>query len=807
MIISEVKLNPFGGLNKTDVQLRKGLNVILGPNEAGKSTIFNAIQKALFIPVNLTKREFEREIARYLPIGGGDTIKVELVLQANSDNYILKRSWGATKNAEFNLPDGTLITEESQIRQKLENLLHAKEGTVKSVLMSYQTGLSKTLEELKKNHPETLQSFGDVLRKSILETDGVSVERFKDRINTIYEDYFKHWDRDKNYPEKGKGIENPYKKDLGFILKTFYEKEKLNAALQKACIFEDNMDQFNQQILEATQQITALELYINKYKKTVQDARERRVLDSQLEAKSSRIIIIKEASRDWPVLESKISDINKKLPELEQKEKAVTDEKKEADQIADNKDLRDRYKRLQQKKEKIVIAIEELKKVKKITRKELETMQEKKSNIDTFKTSLSSGKLAANFLAQKDYDLLVQKDFDKEFQQKIERGQPFNLQAGGRIIFKHSDWSMEISSGEGNVEKIIQNLKNTQDEMEALLTQYKVENIEKAKQINQIYEEKEGAVKSLKQQFEDELGDDNFDELKSKISELGEEKATRPVEDIVKDLANNQNRIKQLKEDLSDYENEIEEFKDEYESQDKLILQLAEMVREEKELQEKIKNLVLLPEEAGDVESFIKEYEDKQAEFEQQKQNKQSLMLDRANLEKDTPEFSVEEIENLYKEANEMFDQVSRKGEAVARIRDLTLKLLEKLDSQTYEGIEKDLEKFTALLTNDKYSRIKMDESLPNGYIREDGNVLTYDLLSTGTKDVLALALRLSMAKYFLKDADGFLIMDDPLVDLDPERQKRAAEVISSFAKEKQILIFTCHPLHAEVLGGYLINI
>ena len=29
MIISEVKLNPFGGLNKTDVQLRKGLNVIL----------------------------------------------------------------------------------------------------------------------------------------------------------------------------------------------------------------------------------------------------------------------------------------------------------------------------------------------------------------------------------------------------------------------------------------------------------------------------------------------------------------------------------------------------------------------------------------------------------------------------------------------------------------------------------------------------------------------------------------------------------------------------------------------------------
>ena len=807
MIISEVKLNPFGGLNKKDVQLRKGLNVILGPNEAGKSTIFYAIQKALFIPVNLTKREFEREIARYLPIGGGDTIKVELVLQANSDSYILKRSWGATKNAELNLPDGTLMTEESQITLKLESLLHAKEGTVKSVLMSYQTGLSKTLEELKNNYPETLQSFGDVLRKSILETDGVSVERFKDRINTIYDDYFKHWDRDKNYPEKGKGIENPYKKDIGSILYAYYEKEKLNAALQRARIFEDNMDQFNQQILESTQHITTLEQYINKYKKTVQDARDRRVLESQIEAKSSKIIIIKKVSRDWPVLENKISDINKKLPELEQKEKAVTDEKKEADQIAKNKDLRDRYKRLQQKKEKIGIANKELKKVKKITREELETIQETNRKVGTLKTSLSSSKLAANFVAQKDYVLLVQKDFDKEFQQKIEKGQPFNLQAGGRIIFKHSDWSMEISSGEGNVEEIIQNLKNAEDELNTLFTQYDIENLEIAKQINQAYEEKERVAKALEQQFEDELGDDDFDELKLKISELGEEKTTRLVEDIVKDLVNNQNEIKQLKENLSDYENNIEEFKDEYESQDKLILQLAEMVREEKELKEKVKSLAPLPEEAGDVESFIKAYENKQAEFEQQKQNKQNLLLDRANLEKDTPEFSVEEIENQYKEANEMFDQVLRKGEAVARIRDLTLNLLEKLDSQTYEGIEKDLGEFTALLTNDKYSRIKMDESLPNGYIREDGNVLTYDLLSTGTKDVLALALRLSMAKYFLKDADGFLIMDDPLVDLDPERQKRAAEVISSFAEEKQILIFTCHPLHAEVLGGYLINI
>ena len=44
--------------------------------------------------------------------------------------------------------------------------------------------------------------------------------------------------------------------------------------------------------------------------------------------------------------------------------------------------------------------------------------------------------------------------------------------------------------------------------------------------------------------------------------------------------------------------------------------------------------------------------------------------------------------------------------------------------------------------------------------------------------------------------------MDDPLVDLDPERQAAAAEAIREFAASRQTIVFTCHPAHAELLGG-----
>ena len=63
------------------------------------------------------------------------------------------------------------------------------------------------------------------------------------------------------------------------------------------------------------------------------------------------------------------------------------------------------------------------------------------------------------------------------------------------------------------------------------------------------------------------------------------------------------------------------------------------------------------------------------------------------------------------------------------------------------------------------------------------------------------------MASKYMEDREGFIIMDDPFVDLDPQRQKQAAQVIRDFAKGKQVIIFTCHPAHANLLGGQIIEL
>jgi exonuclease SbcC len=63
------------------------------------------------------------------------------------------------------------------------------------------------------------------------------------------------------------------------------------------------------------------------------------------------------------------------------------------------------------------------------------------------------------------------------------------------------------------------------------------------------------------------------------------------------------------------------------------------------------------------------------------------------------------------------------------------------------------------------------------------------------------------MAEHLLQDRKGFMIMDDPLVSLDPERRKAAAEVLRDFAGKFQLIVTTCDPNTAGLLGGNLIEI
>ncbi len=802
MIITKVKLNPFGGLINEKIDFDRGLNVIIGPNEAGKSTIFNAIQKVLFTPSKLSKKSFENEIKRFMPIGGGDTIKVDLHFLFNGETYILKRTWGASPSSELVLPKGTLADEDA-ISKKLESIIPAKEGTYKSVLMTYQSGLPKTLEDLTHDR-EIIYSLGDIIRKSILETDGVSIDRFMQKIDKLFKEYFGRWDVEKNLPENGRGIENPWKNNVGYILYAYYKKEDLKSNYEFAIEYEDKLGKINQDISNCHRVIAEKERYLEENKKVVEAARKMQTMNAELKAAQSETNILSEINKNWPVLENDIAKLNRETPDWDKKLSALQNEKEEAEQFERNKQLREKFVRVDQKKKALDEAEKEMESAKKLTDESLEVIRGAVAKIKELKASIEAGKLTINFTTKRDMIFGVQKDLEDSFSQKIKGNETIRFEAGGRLKLDHLDWALEVTSGENSVEMILQNYQEVENKRQELFKENGIDSLHSAIELNKIYNQHFSKAESARNNLDEELGTDSFKDLEKKIYDLGTDKKTRLVSDIVGELVGLKKDIDNKKEELRRLQEQINKYIDEYETVDNLLAIYAEAAKQKKDITNNIQAYVPLIKDINNIDFFIEEYERNSGELESKKENRTELLLQRAELEKDTPDESAEEFRKQLAETEERFQAVLRKGKAIARIKYLASEISEQMDSGIYDDLKNDLEKLVSALTNGRYEQVELKEGLPKGFIR-DGELLTYELLSAGTKDVLAMALRLSMASHFLKNADGFLIMDDPLVDLDPERQKKAAELLRKYAEEKQILIFTCHPSHAELLEGHQI--
>ncbi|MDO9107819.1 MAG: AAA family ATPase [Coriobacteriia bacterium] len=73
--------------------------------------------------------------------------------------------------------------------------------------------------------------------------------------------------------------------------------------------------------------------------------------------------------------------------------------------------------------------------------------------------------------------------------------------------------------------------------------------------------------------------------------------------------------------------------------------------------------------------------------------------------------------------------------------------------------------------------------------------------LSTGTAQQLYLALRIALIETLDEVGPGLpVLMDDVLVNFDPERKRGAAKAIRHLAAHRQVVLFTCHPETARLM-------
>ena len=138
----------------------------------------------------------------------------------------------------------------------------------------------------------------------------------------------------------------------------------------------------------------------------------------------------------------------------------------------------------------------------------------------------------------------------------------------------------------------------------------------------------------------------------------------------------------------------------------------------------------------------------------------------------------------------------AREWSMLTLARHLLERARSKYEAERQPDVLKHAQSFFRAVTDGRYTTLISPLGTHNvTIIGKEGNHKTPEQLSRATQEQLYLALRFGLIRQFGENAEPLpVIVDDILVNFDPERAARAAEGFAELSKTNQVLLFTCHP-------------
>jgi exonuclease SbcC len=807
VILVRARAYPFGCFSDREVTFSPGLNVVLGPNEAGKSTLFRAIRHALLVSTKLGKKGLAEYVEPYLPVSGGDSVRTEVELLTPEGRWVLRRRWGSSPSSELLLPGGGSIAEEAAVIQRLRQILPAPDGAVAHILMTAQSVLSQTAEILEREAREPLADLADILRRAVLSAGGVSVDRFLARLAGDRQTAWSRWDRERGAPEAGRGIEKRWKKEVGTVLAGWYAREDARAAHRAAVEYEAGMDDVNARLRAAESAREKRAFFVSVNAKAAHDAGERRTLEARLQTARMGAESLARVSEQWPVALDRESRLAEEEARAQAARPALDRELIAAQRAEDSRALREKLAAVRRREARAGEAAAALGALPVLDRRGLEEIRTAAFELSRQEAGLQAGKISVTVAARATLDLVAQQDFEPEARATLAPGQVHRLTAGGRVRIVHREMEIEVRSGDADADSREGRVAQASRVLGELLSRHRVQDLAAAEERARVYEAAASDARAAQKSLDEELAGETRANLESRVTALGSLQDGRPLAEVSAEIASLKARADARDRERGELRRRISEWESAHGTRDRLLAGLASAKGQEVDLAAAIGRSAALPDGFPDTDEFLRAYEKARADLAECAAEVGHLRGRKEELDKGAPPLSAEEIALQVKDAEDAFDSELRRAQALDRLHAHSEELLGADESSVYSGLRERLEESVAAMTLGRHRGVEMDGSLPRGLTDATGGTVAWEWLSAGTKDSLALALRLAMASCFLDQQDGFLLMDDPLVDMDPDRQAAAAAALKSFADRVQVIVFTCHPSTAGLLGGNCITL
>jgi exonuclease SbcC len=798
VILRRLRVHPFGRFADREVAFGMGLTVVLGPNEAGKSTLLEAVKTALFVPARLSKPKFQEYLGRFVPVDGGDVVRAEIAFAAGDGEYVLARCWGTGAGSELRQPRGGPLADEKAIAERVAGLLPASPRTMVTVLVVGQSDLGDTVAAL--GGKGDLDDVSALLRRVVQETGGVSVDAVRRRVGESAARQWGRWDRGRGAPEGNRGIERPWDRGVGEVLAAWYAVERLRVDRERARAYERDLDVLNRRIEAAEASLREHERFVEDHAAAYRDAGERRTLEARLATEKEKQARLSLDADEWPVSEAEAKRLAVEIAAAEGRLPALVAEQQAAEEEQAGRSLREKAGRVQRLRGRIDAAATALAAASKIDRAALDAIQAADREVERGRAG--GGGLSLRFTARAATRIRLGPEGGPPSTLELAAGESRTVEAGSSFVLGHGDLDVAVGPAKTGAADPIEAARR----LAVLLAAHGAASAEAAEAAWGIREGLAADLERARGDLAEELAGEPLETFTARAATLGPAGSGRPLKDVARDLAVVEASLTNFRKDCEKALARATDLSTRYGTRERLHAALGQSVQLSDDLAKAIAASAPLPAGFADATAFVAAYEVERTARERAKDGLNALIRDRVARDGAAPDQSVEELEGQHADARARFAATLSRAKAVDRVT-AAVEAVAGSDEGIFAGLADEVARRFSALSLGAHPGVVVRDKLPRAVRTATGAELPWEWLSAGAKDLLGLAVRLAMAGVVIGESGGFLLLDDPLVDLDPERQAAAAAALREFASGRQTIVFTCHPAHAELLGGDLVRL
>jgi len=786
MRIDHYSSEQFAGVRDHKVKFEPGMNVVLGNNETGKSTMIAAIFYALTQGVKLDKRKDSAFIWNYFPTRGAKTIDSSVGFTQNGESYVLTKLWDITgQDTSFKLRrvNGDTLRG-NQAEDELTSLLQFGLSVYSNLIFGRQNHEDEILQWCYNFFAQKSDESVDAVRKQIgsavSAASGISPEKIIAEIDKRLSKLGDRWDFARNAPERKTGTGRRWEKGLGDILKAWYNFEDADKAYQNAKDAENSIASTTRK-LEAAKSEQA-DVKERKAKLLEQKGSVDNIANLQeLKCQSERALDkARKALLEWPVQEERVTEGERLLALKEERERR---EKKA--------DLKKRISKIK----KINEEIEELQKDTTSWsnfKRDFEEALDLENDIALNRATLSAAtlhatvKMAGGHTAQVDLDGKIQSV--KNLDCNVSGYFSMTIPGIAEVL---------VEPPEIDVKNIQQRIEDAQQRIDEILDEYCVSELSALEDLSEEYEEDIAKLDKKNTELEVLLDSKTLEEYSRMLEEIDDDPSVRiphNLDDLIESYLRG-SRVLDVAISLA--KNAISGYQEEYSTIDSLketIDRLEASIESQDDRIEKLSLQSDISKEEFDI--LLKECNEKLHTLDSQIGEYQT-MLGQLGEPANVADFEFER------------DRLKDEWESLKRMHCNYQKIKEdflacqKQDDYRFDDFHAKFNEYLSVISGDS---LTMNDD--NGLLLTSGqNPVNKDILSAGTRKTVLLAFRLAVLSYYFPDGDGLIVLDDDLLDMDPDRRLQAAALLKAFSEKNQIIFTTCDPAIAELLGGNQIKI